>query len=80
MYDRAVDAGYPPACVGENVMWGSIGVTPAQTWGTLIASPHEKPERPVFDYVGLACYFREDSGEFACVQVLAAEGGTPCPE
>ena len=80
MYDRAVNAGYPRACIGENVMWGTVGLTPAETWTNLGTGQHEDPANPLFRYVGVACYVREDPHEFACVQVLGTEEGTPCPE
>jgi hypothetical protein len=79
MYERTVDAGYPPACIGENVMWGTVGLAPGETWTNLMTGQREDPLNPLFRYVGLACYLREDLNEFACVQVLAAAAGTPCP-
>jgi hypothetical protein len=79
-YDRVLDAGYPRACVGENVMGGTVGLTPADMWSILESGQHEDPARPLFRYVGVACYVRKDVSEFACVQVLGAEQGTPCPE
>jgi hypothetical protein len=78
MYDRALDAGYPPACIGENVMGGPVGLSPEQMWGTLMAGQHEDPANLVFRYVGIACYLRKDTSEFVCVQVLGAEASTPC--
>jgi uncharacterized protein YkwD len=75
MYDRAVDAGYPPAYVGENVMWGSVGRTAEQAFNEMIQGFHEDPTDPRFSHMGVACYVRNDPGpaEYACVQVLAAE-------
>lgn len=80
MYVRALSAGYPAACIGENVMGGTVDLTAKEMWSIVMAGPHEDPAKPVFRYVGVACYRRDDLGEFACVQVLGAEEGTPCPE
>jgi hypothetical protein len=80
MYGRAVQAGYPPACIGENVMLGTGQLAAKDMWNVLMNGPREDPANPLFRYVGLACYAREDLSEFVCAQVLAAEGGTLCPE
>lgn len=74
MYDRAVDAGYPPAYVGENVMWGSVGRGAEQAFNEMVRGFHEDPTNPLFDRMGIACYVRSDPApaEYACVQVLAA--------
>lgn len=74
MYDRARDAGYPPAYIGENVLWGSVGRSAEQAFDDMIAGAHEDPNDATYGYMGIACYVRTDPGppEYACVQVLAA--------
>ena len=75
MYDRAVDAGYPPAHIGENVLWGSWGRTAEQGFNDMIQGG-EDPNDPRYSYryMAIACYVRRDPppAEYACVQVLGA--------
>jgi hypothetical protein len=80
MYGRAVQAGYPPACTGENVMLGTGQMAAEDMWNILMNGPHEDAANALFRYSGVACYAREDHSEFVCVQLLAAEGGTPCSQ
>jgi uncharacterized protein YkwD len=77
MYDRVVDAGYPPAFIGEIVMWGSVGRTAEQAFNEMIAVTRGLPEDPMnprFRRMAVACYVRNDPApaEYACVQILAA--------
>jgi len=74
MYQRAVDAGYPPAYIGENVLWGTVGRTAEQAFNDMIQGAHEDPNDPRYGHMGIACYVRSDPGpaEYACVQMLGA--------
>lgn len=74
MYDRAMAAGYPPAWIGENVMWGSVGLAPPDLFNIMLNSVHEDPANTIFAYTGIACFVRSSTSpaEFACVQVYAS--------
>ena len=77
MYDRVLDAGYPPAKVGEIVMWGSVGRAAEQAFNEMIAATRSLPEDPMnprFGRMAIACHVRSDPApaEYACVQILAA--------
>lgn len=68
--DRAVAAGYPLVYVGENVAWGTVGRSADQVFSDILVYG-EDPANRRFRSMGLACYTRADSAEYACVQVLA---------
>ncbi len=73
MYDRAIAAGYPPAWIGENVMWGSLDLPVEQMFSILLSSPHEDPARDLFVYTGISCWVRQaGTAERACVQVFGS--------
>jgi RNA polymerase sigma factor (sigma-70 family) len=74
MYDRAIANGYPPAWIGENVMWGSVGLAPSDLFNIMLNSVHEDPANTIFAYTGIACFVRSSTSpaEFACVQVYAS--------
>ncbi len=74
MYDRAIAAGYPPAWIGENVMWGSVGLAPSDLFNIMLNSVDEDPANTIFAYTGIACFVRSSTSpaEFACVQVYAS--------
>jgi RNA polymerase sigma factor (sigma-70 family) len=77
MFDRVTAHGYPNALVGENVMWGSLGVPPDLLFDTLLASPHEDPANIRFSDTGIACFAREAAPpEVSCVQVFAQRPGS----
>ena len=72
MYWRARGAGYPPAYVGENVAWGTVGRTAAEAFNDLVGSVgHEEPVDGRLISMGLAYYTRADTNEYACGQVMA---------
>lgn len=74
MYWRSRGAGYPPAYVGENVAWGTIGRTSNQAFSDIMSSPgREDPADGRFRAIGVACFIRTDPAEYACVQVMASE-------
>lgn len=75
MYDRAVADGYPPATIGENVMWGSSDLPSASMFSIILGSAdHEDPANGIFVYTGIACYVRPTPApaERACVQLFAS--------
>ncbi|MDE3095360.1 MAG: sigma-70 family RNA polymerase sigma factor [Chloroflexota bacterium] len=77
MYDRAVADGYPPAVIGENVMWGTADLPASSMFSIAMTSAdHEDPADARFAASGLSCFRRlsPSPAEIACVQVF---GGVP---
>jgi hypothetical protein len=74
-YDRCVARGYNPgAVIGENVGWGTLGLTEAQIfYDYLLKLPHEDPADPDWGAngrIGVACL--ADASFRVCVAVYAS--------
>jgi uncharacterized protein YkwD len=70
-YIRATGYGFPPAIVGENVAWGSLGLTESQLmYDYMLRGAHEPIDLPAWAHMGVACF--KDGSVQVAVMVYGA--------